>query len=120
MKKDFTPNFYGSLKFNLTVCISSQFPNTLLGNKILRMKYFCRRNQMIILLRLVSELTSETEVLKVMLKKHFRSPAIFDMIFYFYQSGGRFLYRPNSISITEFVDDMMFYKLNTYCRYGPR
>ena len=22
--------------------------------------------------------------------------------------------------IIEFVDDMMFYKLNTYCRYGPR
>ena len=50
---DFSPNFYGSLKFNLTVYISSQFPNTLLGNKLLRMKYFCSRNQMIILLRFV-------------------------------------------------------------------
>ena len=52
-ERDFSPNFYGSLKFNLTVYISSQFPNTLLGNKLLRMKYFCSRNQMIILLRFV-------------------------------------------------------------------
>ena len=54
MENDFSPYFYGSLKFNLTVYISSQFPNTLLGNKLLRMKYFCSRNQMIILLRFVS------------------------------------------------------------------
>ena len=93
MENDFSPYFYGSLKFNLTVYISSQFPNTLLGNKLLRMKYFCSRNQMIILLRFVSLPDCPIKLVDI-----FRSPAIFDMIFYFYQSGGRFLYRPNSIS----------------------
>ena len=139
-EKDFSPNFYGSLKFNLTVYISSQFPNTLLGNKLLRMKYFCSRNQMIILLRFV--LPSDWSTNKN--DRYFQEPSHFwhDILFLsiwrsiFIQTKFNFgmdsrLYFDHVVQnriircrihylIIEFVDDMMFYKLNTYCRYGPR
>lgn len=67
----------------------AQFPNTLLGDPQRRMRFYDPfRNELFL----------------------DRSPACFDAVLYFYQSGGR-LRRPANIPLDIFMDELEFYQL---------
>jgi len=44
---------------------------------------------------------------------------VFSLVLTFYQSGGRYLFRPIFVPIDIFADDIIFYGLYKYFKHGP-
>ena len=70
-----------------------RFPNTLLGNPMKRKKYFDYIHN------------------EYFFERHRQS---FEAILYYYQSNGRFLNRPHSVSSEVFFDEIVFFELGVY------
>ena len=48
-----------------------------------------------------------------------RNPKVFELIFLFYQSDGRYCYRPPHIDLHTFCDEIMFFGLYDEYKPGP-
>ena len=48
-----------------------------------------------------------------------RNPSVFELIFLFYQSDGRYCYRPPHIDLMTFCDEIMFFGLYQEYKTGP-
>jgi len=76
-----------------------QFPNTLLGDNKRIEKFYDNQRELYILNR---------------------DAQVFSLILSFYQSGGRYMYRPPTISIETFVEEILYFDLFTKYQHGPR
>ena len=84
------------MRFETWPLTLSRFPNTLLGNPYKRQKYF-------------DYIQNE-----YFFERHRQS---FESILFFYQSKGRWLNRPLSVSSEVFFDEIVFFELGIICNY---
>ena len=84
------------MRFETWPLTLSRFPNTLLGNPNKRRKYFDFLHN------------------EYFFERHRQS---FESILYYYQSKGKFLVRPLSVSSECFFDEIVFFELGIFFKY---
>ena len=95
----------------------ARFPKTLLGDPNKRKKYFDYIHNEYFFERSVSYINIDMHLnlyyyLLILIKRHRQS---FESILYYYQSNGRFLIRPMSVSSEVFFDEIVFFELGNFC-----